>query len=956
MSEWQRVKDVFQAAVELPIGERAAWLEHACGDDLALRAEVASLLAADAEHDGAIEHAVVAAIEDVAGDTGTTMIGRRIGAWQIVDELGRGGMGTVFRAVRADDAYRADAAIKLIRGAAYDRELEGRFLSERQILATLRHPNIARLLDGGTTDDGLPYLVLERVDGRPIDEYCDAAGLDLRERVELVREVCRAVEHAHQRLVVHRDLKPSNILVTAEGRPKLLDFGIAKLLDPSQVEHTVAMTVEGQARLTPAYAAPEQVRGGDVTTATDVYALGVLLYRLLVGVLPFRVAGATRHEIERAICQTDPVRPSTAVARAAADNGGATSASARDRRRRLRGDLDNIILKAIAKEPERRYPSVRELDDDLGRYLLNQPVVARRSTWSYRSAKFVRRNRRVVVTVTLAVVVVAVIVSFYTARLAHERDRAELEAATAREVTDFLVKMFQQASPYVAQGEVVSALDMLEQGAREVDDLEGRPRLQAELLDVMGTAYSEIGGHDDVAIAMLARAVALRRALPDTDPLALATSLDHFSITYRVATRFDEAEPLAREAVAIRQRMLGPRHRDIAIALNHLGVLLYDMGRLEEARESQVEALEVFDALGEGAGPEAADSLNNLGITLDRLGDYRGAEGVHRRAIELHRKLLGDDYPATATCLANLGLVLVSLGRYAEAEGLFRESLETRRRVLGDLDWRTALGASNLTRALVPLGRFAEARELMNEALATTLKVDGGDHLQYARRLLDLGDLELAVGHLEAATTAYRDSLALYDRLSGVSSRHSDRLRCRLAAALRVAGRPQEGVALVQEVLAAGRSEEHGPDRELAAARGELLADLVALGHFDQAASLVPQVMADSERQLGPDSPRLAAVLIPAAAVAIAADRLPAALGHLERAVALRRAALGDDNWLTAAAMVELGHALIVAGRRSEAAATLGKATETLTAAFGADDGRVRRARKLLDAAQPAPS
>ena len=952
MDSWERVKELFGRAVEIAEDEREAWLERECGGDAALRAEVAGLLAADVAGDRAIDQLVDGALVGLTAAGDGSVIGRRLGSWRIVSELGRGGMGTVFLAERADDAFRGEAAIKLIRGAGYDRELERRFLSERQILAGLRHPNIARLLDGGATEDGLPYLVMEHVEGQPIDVYCDAAGLGLRRRVALVREVCRAVEHAHQRLVVHRDLKPSNILVTAEGRPKLLDFGIAKLLDPNRVDHTVALTVEGQGRLTPEYAAPEQVRGEPVTTATDVWALGVLLYRLLTGVLPFRVTGVAASEIERAICDTEPVRPSTAAGRTAT---GAAAGEARIHGRRLRGDLDNIVLKALAKEPERRYATVRELDDDLGRFLDDRPVEARPSSRRYRAAKFVRRHRGPLTVVAVALAVVVAVVAVATVRLAHARDRAELEAATAGEVTDFLVRLFGQASPYVTRGDAPTAVDLLDQGARDVDELGDRPRLQAALLEVMGAAFSELGRHDQ-AVALLGRAVQVRRTLPDGDPLELASALDDYATACRVATRFDDAEAAAREALAIRRRRLGPAHHDIARSLNHLGLVMFQVGRLSEACDLQHQALAMFDALGEGDSAAAADAMNNLGIALDRRGDHRGAEAVHRRAVALNRRLLGLDHPNTAAGLSNLALALTSLGRYREAERLFRQSLEIRRRLFGDRQWRTALGASNLTRALVPLGEFDEAQSLLDEAIATTREVDGEEHLQYARRLRDLGDLELAQGRTEAAAASYRSSLELYRRLAGDDSRQADWMRIRLASARRAGDEAEEAAALVQEVLsrADGDTEDRRPVN--AAARLELLSDQVALGRIDAADAVVQQVLAEWEEQFGADSARMAEALLPAAAVARAEARLPAAVELLGRAVELRRVALGGSDWLTAEAQLELGDTLLAAGRTEAARDQLEAAAASLSTAFGDADARVQRARRLLGTLPSGPA
>ena len=445
---WQRLQTLFNAAVEMTPDQRGAYLADACDDDLSLARQVESLLVSSDEAGQFIEGAVE---EAAASAARADMIGRRIGPYEVVGELGHGGMGTVYLARRADAEYESLVAIKLVRGV-HSASLLGRFRSERQILASLSHPNIARLLDGGTTPEGYPYVVMEHVDGEPIDRYCDTRHLPIEARLELFRAVCLAVQHAHKNLVVHRDLKPSNILVTQAGVPKLLDFGIAKLLDPELAEHTVVETGTATRLLTPSYASPEQVRGENITVATDVYSLGVVLYELLTGQVPFHFRGRGALEIERVICEEEPTRPSTLVTRdgdGADTNGNAPKMSAAelsrarnlmpDRlRRRLAGDLDTIVLKALRKEPNRRYESADQFAEDVRRHLDGLPVIARVDTWTYRANKFVRRHR---LGVAAAAVFIVVLLGFATAmaaqarRVARERDVASLERAKAEQVS-----------------------------------------------------------------------------------------------------------------------------------------------------------------------------------------------------------------------------------------------------------------------------------------------------------------------------------------------------------------------------------------------------------------------------------------------------------------------------------------------------------------------------------------
>ncbi len=410
---WRRLEELFLAASELPARGRDAFLDRSCGGDAELRAGVLELIAAAEGSEARLERAVRGTLEMAAGEGGEDggePAYRRVGPYRIVREIGRGGMGTVYLAERDDEHYRQRVALKVVRRGPDSRELRRRLRQERQILANLDHPYIARLLDGGNTEDGLPYFVAEYVEGEPIDRYCDRRRLKVARRLELFREVCRAVQYAHGSLVIHRDLKPSNLLVTTDGTPKLLDFGIAKLLD-SETPEAIA-TVTGLSLLTPEYASPEQVRGETLTVATDVYSLGVLLYELLTGRRPFQVDRRRQLELLKAICEARPERPSDAVfrreevANPAGDGSTlltpeAVSGPRQDRpeklRRRLRGDLDNIVLRAIRKQPERRYGSVDQLAEDVGHHLAGRPVRARGASvavWRSSSAGTGRRWRR----------------------------------------------------------------------------------------------------------------------------------------------------------------------------------------------------------------------------------------------------------------------------------------------------------------------------------------------------------------------------------------------------------------------------------------------------------------------------------------------------------------------------------------------------------------------------------
>ncbi len=552
---WQKLKTVFYASLELEPEERVTFLARACDGDRDLRARAERLLAA---HDGTgdflaspalVDVGVIAVEKHTERDGAQTLIGHRIGPYEVIREIGHGGMGTVFLAVRADDQYRKQVAIKLVnRGMDTDTILR-RFVMERQILANLEHPNIAGLFEGGSTTDGLPYFVMEYVEGEPIDEYCEAHGFTIRQRLELFRQVCAALQYAHQNLVVHRDIKPSNILVTAEGVPKLLDFGIAKLLSPDW-SLTGEATLSMQRLMTPAYASPEQLRGLLITTASDVYSLGVVLYELLSGHLPYRSASRVPEEMVQVILREEPERPSTVASREAAeswhnldedqklrptDKGrltGNTNPKSEIRNPKfLRGDLDNIVLKALRKEPERRYVSVHELSEDIRRHLAGLPVIATPDTLGYRAEKFIRRNRAAVAAAAVVVIILvtATVITAWQAHVARtERDKAERSFNETRRIANSL--LFEIHDSLAELPGATASRELLVKRALEYlntlsRDAERNPELMKEISvayrklgDIQGAPYGSNLGQSSGAMMSYQRALEMQESLLHANP------------------------------------------------------------------------------------------------------------------------------------------------------------------------------------------------------------------------------------------------------------------------------------------------------------------------------------------------------------------------------------------------------------------------------------------------------
>jgi serine/threonine protein kinase len=720
---WRQIDTLFAEALERPAGEREAFLAAACAGDAELLRAVEELLAADEESATFLERPAGELLGFVPELEG------RLGPYRLLRRLGDGGMGTVYLARREDEHYERDVAVKVIRSGVQSPEALHRFFAERQILARLEHPNIARLYDGGSTEDGRPYLVMELVEGVPVDQYCDDHQLSIDQRLDLFRRICAAVQYAHQNLLVHRDLKPANILVTAEGEPKLLDFGIAKRLEPGS--STVPnRTQTGLRMMTPVYASPEQVRGEAIATTSDVYALGVLLYELLAGRSPYRVVNGLPHEIERAICEQEPERPSLALFRAVADAPSPEEIARARRtrpqalRRRLRGDLDNIVLMALRKEPGRRYGSAAQLARDIESHLQSLPVMARADTLPYRARKFARRHRAGVAAASLVVLLVAgFIVSLIVQgrRIAQERDKARYSLS-------FLLDTFKDADPYHTKGERLTADEIMTRGSERVSrDLSQQPDVQAALMDSIGEIERGLGRYDR-AEPLLERGLALRRETFGPSSLEVADSLEHLSRLKQERSALAEAEEMLRQAVAIKRSRLGDRRVETARALNQLGELLVAKGGAAEAEKLHREALSIAMRVEGAVGPTVGESLLSLAKSKKDLGNYAAAERIARQGLVVERRVLSPQDPSLYRFQTNIAEVLIDAGKFKEAEGLLRASLKAQRKILGREHPDATVTLANLAMALYHQQRWAESEAANREALAIVRTQFGPSH------------------------------------------------------------------------------------------------------------------------------------------------------------------------------------------------------------------------------------
>ena len=703
------------------------------------------------------------------------MMGDRIGPYRVLRTLGAGGMGEVYLAERADAQFEQQVAIKVVHGGALAVGMHSRLKLERQILAQLDHPNIAHLLDGGALPDGSAYIVMEYIDGVAIDTFCDSNRLDITARLKLFQIVCGAVHYAHQNLIVHRDLKPSNILVTALGVPKLLDFGIAKLLDDRQAaRHTLAVTQADIRVMTPDHASPEQVRGQAITTSSDVYVLGVLLYKLLCGYGPFFISSVRLAEIERAICEKDPPPPGDMVSTKDSPDSRAIaelrSSTANRLRRTLKGDLDNIVLMAMRKEPERRYGSAQQMAGDIQRYLDGMPVIARRDTVSYRASKFVRRHWLPVAASASAVfLVLAFATSTYlqSLRIAAERDRvtqqrerAEHERARAEEVSSFLVNLFKLSDPEENRGNQVTARELLDSGAKRLQSgLREQPATKAALLSTVGAVYDSLGQYQD-ALPILDESLRLQAKSHDA---ARVETLLEFGRAKIGTGDLRSAEAPLQEALHLSQTDFGARSLESGRSLWSLGMLRHEQGQFSQAKDLYIRSLDILES---SSAPQTDISavLDDLAKVYAREQQWALAKQTYERALDIDRRTLGDDHPRIALRLNNLAIVAQNMGDLKQAEVLFRDALGRNERAYGDRHPDTAITKGNYGLMLQREGRLTEAEPLLRDAVAIRLSLYGSDNYNVGYARVSLAILLHDKGDPAGAESEFRQALAIYDK------------------------------------------------------------------------------------------------------------------------------------------------------------------------------------------------
>jgi serine/threonine protein kinase/tetratricopeptide (TPR) repeat protein len=754
---FRRAESLFFQISKIPAAQRSEALSQACGGDEELENEVRALLdAADRAH-GFLEAPALGedflreALPEASADD---LPGRRIGPYVVRRRLASGGMGTVYEAER-DDEIRARVALKMVKRGMDSEDVLRRFRAERQTLAGLNHPNIARLIDGGALPDGRPYLVMEYVEGLPIDRYCEEKGLSLTQRLRLFQRVCHAVSAAHRALIVHRDLKPANILVAEDGEPKLLDFGIAKVLAD---EAQSGATTLDQRRLTPEYASPEQVRAEAVTTASDVYSLGVVLYELLTGRRPYEFKTRSPAEVERLVCETIPLMPSSVVAQGQiAGRPGDSRRLARN----LRGDLDTIVMTALHKDPQRRYPSVEALSADIERYLSGLPISARKDTITYRVRKFVARNAMLSALSTVAVlslVVGTALASWQAMERAAERDAAVETLDVAEQMTEYLHKTLESAD-VLGRGLDLRVIDVVDEAAARLEaDLGRSPRAKAAMQSAIGRVYLGLGRFEEAESHITAAYETRLRLFPEAHH-DVAQSLVDLGSLYHATGRYAEGERSLRAALQMYEQLPGTREIDLARVHNDLGAVLRLQGRFDESIQQHTLALEARRTLYGEDSLEVAESLNNLAGVYMGLRDYQRAEETMRRARTIRAARLPSSHPLVAQASQNLGAIIASRGEHARAEPLLREALETYREAFPPAHPNLASPLTSLGNCLSALNRPEEGETLLREAVEIRRRTLRADDPNLVFSEVSLGRVLRRLGRNEEAATTLWDAL-----------------------------------------------------------------------------------------------------------------------------------------------------------------------------------------------------
>lgn len=753
-ARYQRLQAIFHDAADLSPSARPAFVHLHCDGDDALAAEILDMLRHDAEAGGLLDR-------DLAHAAGGTLAGgppvaRELGPYRILRVLGEGGMGIVYLAERAD--LHTTVAIKVLRDAWLSPARRERFAAEQRTLAQLNHPWIARLYDASVLPDGTPWFVMEYIEGVPLTQYCRDRQCTIEQRLQLFRQICEAVQHAHSHAVIHRDLKPSNILVKDDGSVRLLDFGIARQIESMDLE--VDQTITGLRLMTPAYASPEQIRGDRIGIATDVYSLGVILYELLAGAHPFDLSNLSPAEAASIIAAHDPGKPSAAFRRNPAHDSAGAALS-----RSAWADLDVLCLTAMHKDPQRRYRSVEALIRDVDHYLHAEPLDARPESWRYRTGKFVHRHGRAVSGVATAVALMIAMAAFFMLRLARARDAAIAQAARVQRIQTFMTSLFQGGDPAAGPDNNLRVLTMVDRGLQQAQSLNAEPETQAELYETLGGLYQKLGNLDE-ANTLLNRALDRDRSLYGPDSTQTGETLVALGLLRDDQAQLPEAERLVRQGLAMEKQHLPPDHPAVVKAATALGKVLEDRGSYTAAVATLSDVIRPRQR-NVPPTPEFAAALYELANCQFYAGHYDTAEALNQQLLPMVRQLYGDSHPRVADVLINLGAIRHDLGRYPEAEQFERQALDIVQRWYGPDHPETASDLTMLARTLIFEDRYDEANALLQRSLAIKERVYGPVHPAVASSLNELGNTAVRQGKYDLAIRYFTRMVDIYHAIYG---------------------------------------------------------------------------------------------------------------------------------------------------------------------------------------------
>lgn len=788
---WKKIELLCHQAEEMDKATRISFLQNSCGHDRELISEIESLL--NHSESEKLLHPLVQVQSSFVFADDETQTDQRIGPYRLIRTLSTGGMGQVYLAVRDDEQFERFVALKVIREELVTEDLLSRFFEERQILASLNHPNIARLFDGGTTEDGIPWFAMEYIEGQPITQYCELKDVSIEQKIDLFLTVCEAVQYAHQNLVIHRDLKPANILITAEGAPKLLDFGIAKLMD---LDHKREVHEEHSRIMTPEYASPEQLRRESISTISDVYSLGVLLYELLTGKLPYDFKERTPEAIEQTVCQETPPSPSQLLGK------------------EVDKDLGSIAMKALKKDPSKRYGSVEQLSEDLRRYLKGLPILAYEESLLYRSRKFIGRNRW---GVTVAASVLLLVLTFSVITLVQSRTiqaravEAEKQRDRAEQVSSFLTELFESADPSEAKNKSLTAIELLHRGSERVEtELSNQPDLQSNLYLAISDVYESLGMYDkgldlslkafalqkqiysgphpDIARSLnsmgwlyrqngnyekadsnLTAALAMRQELYGRDHLDVTRSLNDLAVLKQSQGEYNATDTLLAEAIKIRKTQLGEQHESVAVALSNYAALKWRMGDLSAAEARMQEALDIFlESVGE-KDMRVAIAMTNLAAIRLTQKKVTGVENLYKRALDIRLQLLGEEHPDVASSYAHLGNFLRATRKYEEAEKFLLKAYKIRNKINGEEHVKTVENLSLLGKLYEDMQNHEEAQHFYIDAIELFKKLFPEGHARTAEVLHSLGDLYMQTGKFNEAEQPLREAMNIRAGIFGNS-------------------------------------------------------------------------------------------------------------------------------------------------------------------------------------------